>query len=267
VGWIRRAAGWNQRFWLCLERLGLRNTLEIFLLGRLRGRTCRLVLPGGQPFYFEGGRDGLVCHFYLEGVQIVEDGGAAVRRIVDGGANIGAETARFLLNHPQAQVAAIEAAGRNYGWLRRSFEKNPRVRLFQAALWPEEATLRVRQYGPDMQEFRVESGEGGEAVAAITIPQVMQQMGWEQIDILKLDIEGAENELFTRGVGEWVDRVMAFIFEVPDHERPGTTQAIFETLRGFRYNAYVVGENLVLVRREVGWKVEKVLGIETRGAW
>ena len=46
-----------------------------------------------------------------------------------------------------------------------------------------------------------------------------------------------------------------------------STQAIFETLRGFRYNAYVVGENLVLVRREVGWKVEKVLGIETRGAW
>jgi FkbM family methyltransferase len=261
LSWIRHLAGWNQRFWLCWERLGLRNTLVIFFLGKVRGRLCKLRLPGGLCFHFEGGCDGVACHFYLEGVRIEEGEGPQIRKIVDGGANIGAETARFLLHHPQAQVAAIEAAGRNFGWLSRSFEGNPRVRLFQAALWPEEVELRVRQYGQDMQEFRVESGEEGEAVPAITIPQVMDRMGWEEIDILKLDIEGAEYELFTKGAEEWVGKVKALVFEVPDHERPGTTQAIFEALRGFRYNAYVVGENLVLVRQEVGWTVERIFGL------
>ena len=262
MSWLRRLAGWNQRFWLCWERLGLRNTLEIFFLGRIHGRDCVLRLPGGMAFHFEGGQDGVVCHFYLEGVRIDDGDGPPVRRILDAGANIGAETARFLLHHPGAEVVAVEAAGRNFKLLERNFAGNPRVRVVHAALWPEAAELQVRQYGADMQEFRVQAGGEGETVAAVTVLGIIGEMGWDAIDVLKLDIEGAEYELFTRNAGDWVGRVNAFVFEVADHERPGTTQAIFEALSGNRYNAYVCGENLVLVRHGLGWQVEKVLGVE-----
>jgi FkbM family methyltransferase len=259
---LRRLAGWNQRFWLCLERLGLRNTLVIFFLGRLPGRMCTLKLPDGLQFHFEGGHDRVVCHFYLEGLRLVEGHGPPVRRIVDAGANIGAETARFLLHHPGAQIAAIEPAGRNFKLLERNFDGNPRVKVMHSAVWSEETALRVSQYGADMQEFRVQEAGAGETVPALTIPGIMRKLGWEAIDVLKLDIEGAEFELFTRNSEEWVGRVNAFVFEVPDHERPGTTQAIFRALAAFKYNAYVCGEDLVLVRQGIGWTVEKVLGID-----
>ncbi len=263
MSWLRRLAGWNQRFWLCLERLGLSNTLEIFFLGRIPGRDCALRLPGGRRFHFEGGKDGVVCHFYLEGLRLRESAEVPIRRILDAGANIGAETLRFLLHHPEADVAAVEPAGRNFRLLQRNFEGEGRVKAFHAALWPEAGELRVRKYGQDMQEFRVEAGGEGEAVPAVTIPQVMEQMGWEAIDVLKLDIEGAEYELFSHQYEGWLNRVNVFVFEVPDHERPGTTQTIFEALSGNRYNAYVCGENLVLVREDLGWTVEKVLGVES----
>ncbi len=260
---FRRLAGWNQRFWLCWERLGLRNTMQIFFRGRIAGKDCVLRLPGGYIFHFEGGRDGVVCHFYLEGLRLLESGEFPIRRILDGGANIGTETLRFLLHHPQAEVAAVEVAGRNFRLLHRNFEWEARVKVIHAALWPEAGELRVRQYGQDMQEFRVEAGPEGEAVEGLTIPQVMELMGWQAIDVLKLDIEGAEYELFTRNFEGWIDRVNAFVFEVPDHDRPGTVQAIFKALGGSRYNAYVSGENLVLVKEGLGWQVEKVLGVES----
>ena len=54
--------------------------------------------------------------------------------------------------------------------------------------------------------------------------------GLTEIDILKLDIEGAEYEVFSRNYESWIHRVEVIIVECADKDRPGTTQAMFRAL-------------------------------------
>ena len=83
---------------------------------------------------------------------------------------------------------------------------------------------------------------------------LLERVGGE-IDILKMDIEGSEFEVFSSDTG-WADHVKAFIIECPDNDHPGATQKIFHTLGHLPLDAFVSGENLVLIRRNTGWKVE-----------
>ena len=59
------------------------------------------------------------------------------------------------------------------------------------------------------------AGEG-HAVAAITRDRLMRDQGIDHIDILKVDIEGAEKEVFA-DTSAWIDRVGSIIVEL--HER------------------------------------------------
>ena len=50
-------------------------------------------------------------------------------------------------------------------------------------------------------------------VDVTTIPEVMVKAGWKEIDLLKIDIEGAEEELLARN-NEWLAHVGAIILEI-----------------------------------------------------
>jgi hypothetical protein len=58
----------------------------------------------------------------------------------------------------------------------------------------------------------------------------------------------------------WIDRVNAFVFEVPDNDRPGSTQRIFKAVSHLDFDVHVAGENLVLLRRGLGWGVAQTAG-------
>ena len=87
-------------------------------------------------------------------------------------------------------------------------------------------------------------------------------MNWDAIDVLKLDIEDSEYALFTSNLDSWIHRINAIIVEVADHEFPGTTQAMYAALRDQTFNSYICGENLVLIRADLSWQLERVHGFE-----
>ena len=59
-----------------------------------------------------------------------------------------------------------------------------------------------------MQAFQVEeSVEQKGTINAYTIPQLMKEYNCNQIDILKLDIEGAEYELFSKNDCGFVESI------------------------------------------------------------
>lgn len=183
-----------------------------------------------------------------------------IKRIIDAGANIGDETARFLVHYPGASLIAVEAEKSNYDILAKNFLGRPKVKLVCGGLWPVRTNLKVIP-GDSMEAFRVvETQETKETIPAYTVSDLMQMMSWPDIDILKLDIEGAEYELFARNYNEWIDKVKVFIFEAPNGDRPGSTQIIYRALNGLDFNSFVCGENLVLIRSDLPWRLEKVIG-------
>ena len=258
------------RFCTAVTVLGVGNAFTIFVLGHLPGRKLRLTLPNGASFFCDSRIDqGVLEHFYKLGHVVHDAPECRITRIIDGGANIGEETARFRVHHPGAVIAAIEPASRNYRLLKRNFATDRNVRLFHGGLWPKSTQLLVVA-GTCSQAFTVseviaDDHDQADLVRAYSISEILEAMGWQEIDVLKLDIEGAEKLLFTENTADWISRVRCVIFEVADHESPGMTQAIYDALRGHRFRSTICGENLILIRNDTPWSVGRVHGFSRHG--
>ena len=59
--------------------------------------------------------------------------------------------------------------------------------------------------------------------------------GFENIDLLKLDIEGAEREIFGTGDLDWMNRTRAIIIELHDRFRPGCEAAFLSAAKRFGF--------------------------------
>jgi hypothetical protein len=55
-----------------------------------------------------------------------------------------------------------------------------------------------------------------ETVEALSIPAIMKKHQLEQIDLLKIDIETSEKQLFKEGYEEWLPKVKMIIIELHD---------------------------------------------------
>jgi len=83
----------------------------------------------------------------------------------------------------------------------------------------------------------------------VTIPGLMSQYGLTRIDLLKLDIEGAEKELFA-AASDWIDKVDAIAIELHDRFKRGCSQAFYNATASFPYEVHK-GELVFLFRRMV----------------
>ncbi len=217
-----------------------------------------------RDFYFRGKSDkGVMSHFWnnLFNITTTKD---KPLNIIDAGAHIGDETLRFRYFHPDANIVAIEAEKNNFEVLSKNFSEDKNVKLFNKALWNEKTTLNIAQHSDSTEAFRVRekdsSNTSSTEIKTITIPIIMQENNWDEIDILKLDIEGAEKTIFTKNFDEWIEKVNVFVFEIPDSDIPGTTQLIFDAIskHGIIVTCHNVDEYLVLIKENQPFGLERI---------
>lgn len=135
--------------------------------------------------------------------------GAKVRRIVDLGANIGVATVYMHRIFPEAEIACVEPSVQNIPVLKQAIALNGiKARVFEAAIGPSDGTIDLfLSAEPDCTSVvHAVDPVGVVKVAQVSMATVMQQMGWDEIDLLKIDIEGAERTLLTQNHG-WLDKV------------------------------------------------------------
>lgn len=216
-------------------------------------RSIRVPCVNRTVFYRSAADHGVMAHFFYPQTRIIDTPANPVRVIVDAGANIGIETIRMRRFHPHASVLAIEADPGNFEVLTKNADE--KVEALQRGVWSSDTGLRVLP-GNTNQGFSVRPVHAGEPadIDAVTMHSILERVGGE-IDMLKMDIEGSEYEVFSSDTS-WAEHVKAFIIECPDNDRPGATQEIFRALGHLPLDAFVSGENLVLIRRDTGWKVE-----------
>jgi len=237
----------------CAEVLGIKNCARV-LKSRFSA-TGHLVLPDNQPFYFRGKLDhGVIYHFFKPGYYIRSE---EIRTIVDAGANIGDESRRFSIHHPNAQILALEIEDANFRCLERNLTKN--IRALRKALWHCDGKLFI-EMDKNPESHSVCETDTGLTVDAISIPTILNNEGWENIDILKLDIEGSEKLIF-ESCDEWIDNVNVIILEVCDKESEFTLCTLFGKLKS-RFNAFIVGENLILIKAGFSATAEAVCGFK-----
>lgn len=156
-----------------------------------------------------------------------------VRTIFDIGANIGA-TSVFLLNaYPNANVVALEPDGGNFDVLRRNLEPyGARAVTVCGALWPRRERLVVdRGHFRDGGEwsFQVKSSDDGE-VEGVTLDELMERYSVDTVDILKIDIEGAEEHVFESIASGCLSRIGRIAIEL---HNPACREVFFRSIAPF----------------------------------
>jgi FkbM family methyltransferase len=173
--------------------------------------------------------------------------------IVDAGANIGLTSVYFASKFPDARIIAIEPEEKNFQLLLKNVAPYPGVVPINAALWSHTGSIQLidpRRGNWGFQTVAHKSdkatAETGRSIAAVTVGNLLEQYGVEQIDILKMDIEGAELEVF-RESSAWIGRVNLLIVELHERLKPGCLRSFYNGSNGFD-KEWQQGENTWLMR-------------------
>lgn len=127
--------------------------------------------------------------------------------ILDLGANVGVSVLFFKRRYPEARVIAYEADPRVFDFLRRNVlaHQLKGVELHNSAVWTKRGEMRFESDGADAGRLGDGMGrEGSIVVPTVPIAEILR--AHERIDFLKLDIEGAEDEVLPASDG-LLDRV------------------------------------------------------------
>jgi FkbM family methyltransferase len=148
------------------------------------------------------------------------------RTIVDVGANCGMTSVFYANRYPAATVVAVEPEASNYAALVRNTRSYPNITPVHGALWSADGQVEVFPPWPRWKQwgkwgFRIRKGKG---CRAFTLTTLMREAGMETVDILKIDVEGAEREIFSSC--DWMDKVRLLAIELHDRETPGCSDAV-----------------------------------------
>lgn len=176
------------------------------------------------------------------------------RVIVDAGANIGLTSVFFANKYPDAKIVAIEPEPTNYELLLKNIAPYSNIVSVQAALWKENTELALIDCGLGNYGFQThpgsvpcQSGMVGH-VPSITIDMLMKDYQLDHIDILKIDIEGAEKEVF-ENASLWIDQVRAIEVETHDRMKMGCSRAVYLATKDFDLE-FRKGDTTFLMRKE-----------------
>ena len=105
--------------------------------------------------------------------------------IIDAGANVGVSVLYFLQTYPTARVMAFEPDPTICGLLRRNCEHfGSRVQIHEKGIWIEDGQIAFDSEGSDSGKL----GSGHLQVTTCRLRNILT----EPVDLLKMDIEGAE---------------------------------------------------------------------------
>jgi FkbM family methyltransferase len=120
--------------------------------------------------------------------------------ILDLGAHIGAALLALHVRFPQAQLNAAEADPATFRRLRRNLAALPQARAVQAAVGEHDGTVEFLPardgWVSGLREMAGGSGDGADedvvAVRSVRFDTLLDELGVERADLVKVDIEGAE---------------------------------------------------------------------------
>jgi FkbM family methyltransferase len=174
--------------------------------------------------------------------------------IVDLGANVGISVEVLRRLFPRARIVAVELEAGNAELCRANHRFDGRVSILTGAIWPEPGRVRVKDVGDGAWAFRAAPSGAGEAasVPAFTYRQILDMHQIQTVDVLKMDIEGAEAEVLERAWNEIFRSTAVAIIEVHDWidgVEARVTRVVEQAKKRFDLDISRSGEFLVIRNR------------------
>jgi FkbM family methyltransferase len=241
-----------------IRKVGLRGALAYKAL-RLRRRLGLGIGGGPRPLRLKGYEhpvylrhwasdihvfDAIFVNDEYGGVDLGPPGGAGPALLLDCGANVGYASLYFLNRYPGLRVIAVEPDPGNYAVCVDNLAPfGDRATVVRSAVWSHPTGLTIvrdAEAGHEWDIRVVETRPGCRPdLRATSIPELLDGLGPSVpgIDLLKIDIEGAEAAVFA-GPCDWLARVKNIAIEL--HGEP-CERAFFAALARYRYDLSTSG--------------------------
>ena len=172
--------------------------------------------------------------------------------ILDCGGNIGCSAVYFANVYKNAQIYSIEPEINHFQLLKFNTCLYKNIHCIDSALWDKETFIKVEDKGfGDLGWMTFETtADDPAAIKTVTVSKLLKDSGFEEIDLLKVDIEGAEKEVFgAPDVDEWLSRVKVIAIELHDRMKDGCSYEFFKAISKYHWHFAQRGENLIFIRK------------------
>ena len=174
--------------------------------------------------------------------------------ILDCGGNIGCSAVYFANVYPDAQIFCVEPQKDNFTLLKKNSAFYENIHPINSAIWGRETSIAVLEEGrhpTDYMTFET-SAENPNAFSTVTISKLLADSGFDEIDLLKIDVEGAEKELFSApNVHDWLSKVNILAIELHDRMKRGCSYEFFKAMSNYHWHFELCGENLIFIREKL----------------
>ncbi len=143
----------------------------------------------------------MVQQQYKSVMQLIRTSPDNQPRIIDAGSNIGMSAMYFKSAIPAAELICMEPNEESMNATRNHLLLNnfTDIKMSGKALWTNVEILKPQPFRDNRSwSFSLSSGNKSSAVSytGITLGEMLGDHGWNHVDLLKMDIEGAEGSLF-----------------------------------------------------------------------
>lgn len=158
--------------------------------------------------------------------------------IFDIGANIGMTSIFFAKKYPNSKIYSFEPESSNFEMLKFNVSNLSNVQIFNCAIWSHTQVIPLFDNGSGHWGFMtsVDATTPGtkviQTVKGISIEDFLIENNIPWIDLLKIDVEGAEKDIFSNA-GSWIDNVGSVCVELHEEMVPGVTQLVLDLLVDF----------------------------------
>lgn len=170
--------------------------------------------------------------------------------ILDLGANIGLSAIYFAQKYPQAKIISVEPDKGNFDLCIQNTKFYKNRACINSAIWYNNESLKTIDNNIGVWAISVNpvdgDNNGNSGLKGITISQIFEKYGLNKIDLLKIDIEGAEKEVFEKRDISWLNYVDTIVMKLHDWMKEGRTKSFFKAVTK-RYFAFsFTGENCLV---------------------
>ena len=171
--------------------------------------------------------------------------------IIDAGANIGAASIYFAAKYPNAQIISLEPEKSNFNILVKNSKKYKNIYCLNKALWHTQEPLYIKNPEANKESFEIQQqnlSHGMDFIEGISINKLMANFKINQIDILKIDIEGSEKEVFSQST-EWLEKVGLIFIEFHDRKKSGCRESFSKAIKNYVGQIQNKGETTIAIMK------------------
>jgi FkbM family methyltransferase len=172
--------------------------------------------------------------------------------IIDAGANIGLTSILFSKRFPKNQIVCLEPEPDNIRLLKENLKGLSNIHILPWALYFRSGSVILNTSSGNSLSHTItipgEKVSNSVEVRTVTVKEILAKFKADKIALFKIDIEGAEVELFAENI-DWIDLVENFCIEFHERKRPGSETKIIQLLMQRGYQVERAGLNHCFYRR------------------